>query len=214
MTRSDHQVRLFIFDMDGTLLPGTTGLLELAKILGAQDSLREMEERYSRKLLNTRDFTHALGALWGKVSVADSKRAFEAAPKLDGIAECLQELKGLGHISCLITMSQDIFAQHFKSYGFDYIASTTYPANTEGPVTILEPEDKRRIAKEICASHQLDYRQSVAFGDSLSDEPLFTDLINTVAVNATPGLQRISKHVYQGMSLMDAYRLVNHGAGA
>jgi phosphoserine phosphatase len=200
--------RLFIFDMDGTLISGSTGLLELAKLFKSESELSRMEELYSSRTLSTREFTEAVGQLWGEIPLADGQRAFASAPKIGGIAECLATIKANGHISCLITMSQDVFAQHFRIYGFDYIASTTYPPNTRGPITILEPEDKRRISREICAAHRLDYSRSVAFGDSLSDEPLFSDLTETVAVNATPSLQRISKYNYSGDSILEAYSLL------
>ena len=209
MKHSPANSRLFIFDMDGTLLPGSTGLLELARLFNTETELYEMERLYSTRQLTTQEFTKAVGKLWGKVALEESRRAFDAARKIDGIVECLAAIKAKGHVSCLITMSQDIFARHFKASGFDYVVSTTYPPNTDGSVTILEPDDKCRIAQEICASHQLNYLRSVAFGDSLSDEPLFADLTETVAVNATPELRSLSKYIYTGTSILDAYHLLD-----
>lgn len=209
MDAPERPRRLFIFDMDGTLLPGSTGLLELAKLFNTTEELIEMEKAYSRGLFTTREFTYAVSAMWGKISDSDARSAFDAAAKIDGIRDCLKAISQDGNLSCLITMSQDVFARHFNEYGFDYIFSTTYPPHTTGDPTILVPADKRRLSQKLCQRHSLDYTKSVAFGDSISDEFLFDDLEETVAVNASSNIRRISKYVYNGSSILDAYRLVS-----
>ena len=45
----------------------------------------------------------------------------------------------------------------------------------------------------------------MAYGDSLSDVPLFAELGNTVAVNADATLEAIARVVYRGDTLLDAY---------
>ena len=51
---------LFVFDMDGTLLPGSTASLELAGALGALDDLHALEARFTAGDLDTRGFAAAV----------------------------------------------------------------------------------------------------------------------------------------------------------
>ena len=45
----------------------------------------------------------------------------------------------------------------------------------------------------------------MAYGDSMSDQPLFAALDNTVAVNADPALETAARVTYRGDDLRDAY---------
>ena len=47
---------LFVFDMDGTLLPGTTASVALAATLGAGEQLHALEARFAAGDLDTRGF--------------------------------------------------------------------------------------------------------------------------------------------------------------
>lgn len=204
------QARLYIFDMDGTLLLHSTGLIELAKVLGTEQELIELESLFHQKIISTTQFTLQIAELWGKIDNDIANRAFAAAHKISDIARCLEHIRSKGGKSCLITMSQDIFAKQFQVYGFDFIYSTIYPPNTTGVVKILSPADKPLISRQLCEQLNFCFQQSVAFGDSLSDEPLFAQLTETIAVNATPTLKRISKYHYDGDSLWQAYQLLDH----
>ena len=51
---------LFVFDLDGTLLPGSTASLELAGALGAVDDLHALETRFAAGTLDTRGFAAAV----------------------------------------------------------------------------------------------------------------------------------------------------------
>lgn len=201
--------RLYIFDMDGTLLPHSTGLIELAKQLGTEETLHQLDQLFSEKKLSTTDFTYQVAELWGEINPQIGYQAFLAASKIADIKECLEHIKSEGSTSCLITMSQDVFALNFKDYGFDYIYSTSYPPNTKGTLSILTPEDKPKITKALCNKLGLLFEDSVALGDSLSDEPLFAELTETVAVNASMALQNISKYHYNGNSILEAYKLLD-----
>ncbi|MEV0679179.1 hypothetical protein AB0I60_21925 [Actinosynnema sp. NPDC050436] len=70
---------------------------------------------------------------------------------------------------------------------------------------MLTPDSKPAIARELCARHGLDFRDTVAFGDSGSDVPLFRELTHTV--NGIPSIAGLSAVEYRGNSLLAAYRL-------
>jgi phosphoserine phosphatase len=114
-------------------------------------------------------------------------------------------------------MSPDFFAEHLYGLGIDVVAASRFPplpfAAPIDPAGILEPTDKVRLTERELASRGLAVQDCVAYGDSMSDVPLFSMLDNTVAVNADEALERIAAVAYRGDSLMDAYALGRHLLG-
>lgn len=54
----------------------------------------------------------------------------------------------------------------------------------------------------------------VAYGDSMSDEPLFDHLCNTVAVDAPLALKAVARMAYRGDDRREAYALGRSLLGA
>ncbi|GAB3496174.1 HAD family hydrolase [Amycolatopsis cihanbeyliensis] len=205
------RARLFIFDMDGTLLPDTTGLLAVASALDTVDEVRELERQFADGTLSTVDFSRAVHRLWGVVPDDVARRAFDSCAKLEKIREVTERIANDGGISCLITMSQDFFADHFHEFGFDHVFASPYPRTAEAITAgvpesdILTPESKPLIADALCTKHGLRFADTVAFGDSGSDLPLFEQLRHTVAVNGNQRITELSSTSYRGNSLLGAY---------
>ncbi len=200
--------KLYIFDMDGTLLPRTTASLEIAKITNTLTELHELERRFIQEKLPTREFAKYIHELWGLLHPTVIEAAFSAAPKLKNISETLSVIKERGDVSCLITMSPDFFADCFYPYGFDHIVASPFPRQVEDQIDldkILKPEDKPRVSDDLARAYGLDFNASVAFGDSMSDYPLFQQLRHTVAVNGTADLKKVSTHHYDGDDLYQAF---------
>jgi phosphoserine phosphatase len=72
---------------------------------------------------------------------------------------------------------------------------------------ILLPESKVAVADELCARFGLGRAQCVAYGDSMSDAPLFAALDATVAVNADHHVSELAAAAYAGRDLREAYEL-------
>lgn len=202
--------RLFVFDMDGTLLPGTTACLELARATETSAALKTLEEDFAAGRLDTRGFARSISALWGCLGAKVVRSAFARSPKLRNIRKVTRAVAAAGGKSCLISMSPDFFADHFRDYGFDYIYSSRFPRDGErlDPRRILVPEDKPRLVRRLCAAHSLDFRESVAFGDSMSDYPLFRRLRFTIAVNSDAALADLALASYRGDDLHGAYAAI------
>lgn len=146
---------------------------------------------------------------WGVVDAAVARRAFEAAPLVENIREVLADVHARGEHACLITMSPKYFADHFLDFGFDAIYATPFPADgttTLDETGVLEPEDKPRKAAEFCAERGLDLAEAVAYGDSMSDVPLFAEVGFRIAVNGDHHLAERSDLAVTGSDLMAAYR--------
>jgi phosphoserine phosphatase len=203
---------LHIFDMDGTLLAGTTANLEIARHLGTLPELHDLEARFAAGTLDTRGFSIEIHRLWRDLTPAIVTAAYTAATWLAGIADVCADIRARGEHSAVITMSPDFFARHLLDLGFDHVIAsrfpplpfTTAPLDTTG---ILTPDDKVRIAEELRARHRLTTGQCLAYGDSMSDAPLFRHLANTIAVNADHHLADIAALDYRGTDLNAAYAL-------
>lgn len=198
-----------VFDMDGTLLRGTTASLLLAEVLGRRDELEALEATFAGGGQSNADFARALHATWGVVEPHSVRAAFEAAPILGNVAAVLEDIRRRGEHACLITMSPDYLAELLLPLGFDAVYASRFPRDAGAeidPAQILTFEDKPRLAHEFCRARGLRLEDAVAYGDSMSDVPLFNKVGLAIAVNADHHLAGLSDVDVQTDDLQDAYR--------
>jgi phosphoserine phosphatase len=202
-------MRAHIFDMDGTLLHGTTAPLLLASVLGNVEALHEIEERFMTGAATPVDVARDLHELWGIVAPEVAQQAFAAAPLLANVREVLADIRERDERACLITMSPDYFAEQFLDFGFDAVYASRFPRSAEHDLdetAILHPKDKPRVAERFCAEHGLILREAIAYGDSMSDVFLFDEVGFRVSVNGDHHLADRSDIAVQGQDLFVAYR--------
>jgi phosphoserine phosphatase len=200
--------RLFVFDMDGTLLSNTTACIEIARATGTLDQVTVLEQQFAAGEIDAFRFAQQIAALWGLVDRQIVRTAFKATPKLRNIEAVTARIRNGGGISCLITMSPDFYAHLFYDYGFDFIEASEFPRSLGEellPAKILNPEDKAVIVRKLCQDRGLEMNRCVAFGDSMSDYLLFRELQHTVSVNGDPTLQAFARYRYDGLDLQDAF---------
>ncbi len=202
-------VRAHIFDMDGTLLHGTTAPVLLAAALGRAEALDALEERFATGSATTVEFARALHEMWGVVTPEAARQAFATAPVLTNLHEVLDDIHARDERACLITMSPDYFAEQFLDAGFDAVFASRFPRTADVPLdesAILSPEDKPRLAERFCAEHGLAIEDAIAYGDSMSDVFLFDAVGVRVSVNGDHHLAERSDVAIQGTDLLPAYR--------
>lgn len=201
---------LHIFDMDGTLLLNTTASLLIAECLDALPGLARLEEQFAGGGLSTAEFAVAIFEQWKDLDEEVVRAAYESAPWIDGIEAVVTDIARRSEESLVITMSPNFFAELLLERGFGKVSSSQFPQlpfNVElDPSRILTPADKPALVLKYCREHHLELDQCVAYGDSMSDQPLFALLQHTVAVNAGPELQRAAAASYRGTNLWDAYQ--------
>ena len=205
---------LHVFDMDGTLLRGTTAAIEISRRVGRLEPLAELERGFAAEELTAADFALETRALWKDLTAELVAEVVADAPWIDGIEDVCRDIARRGERSMLITMSPNFFAEHLGERGIDVVRASRFPplpfAAPVDPAGILNPADKVRLTEAERAAHGLPRRACVAYGDSMSDLPLFAVLENTVAVNADAALERAARVVYRGDDLREAYE---HGRG-
>ena len=200
---------LHIFDMDGTLLRGTSGPIEISRRLDRLDPLHELERRWAAHEITELDFALAIRELWHDLTPELVAAVALEAPWIEGIEAVCADIAARGERSMLITMSPDFFANHLLSLGIDVVRASTFPPlpfrAAIDPAGIITPADKVRLAESERRAHGLARSACVAYGDSWSDLQLFAELDNTVAVNADAALESIARVAYRGEDLTDAY---------
>ncbi|MFG2042418.1 HAD family hydrolase [Dactylosporangium sp. NPDC048998] len=200
---------LHVFDMDGTLLRGSTASLQIAAALGALDPLVALERRFALGELDTRGFARELRSLWTGLTPAHVTAAFAGSPWLHGIREVCEDIRARGERSAVVTMSPDFFARGLLDLGFDEVIASAYPplpfAVDVDPAAILTPADKVTVVDGLLG--RFEATRCVAYGDSVSDAPLFRHLSATVAVNADTHLTGLASASYRGDSCIAAYEI-------
>ncbi len=212
MARCDAVTALHVFDMDGTLLPATTASIELAKVTGHTRGTARAGVQVRRRRARHARFARAIYELWADLTPDDVVAAFAGARRLGRIADVLTDVRDRREHSLVITMSPDFFAKELVTLGADAVVASTFPPPPFAgapldPTGILTPADKPRIVTEQLRSLDLRIERCVAFGDSMSDAPLFRVLRHTVAVNADDHLLDLAAARYDGDDLWEAYQL-------
>jgi len=198
--------------MDGTLLPGTTASLALAATLGAVEDLHGLEGRLAAGALDTRGFAAAVHDLFATLTPDQVTATFTGARLLDRVAEVFADIRARGERSLVITMSPDFFARELLALGADAVHGSRFPVPPYAgvafdPSGILTPDDKPALVSAALDAAGIPAERCVAFGDSMSDAPLFRALRHTVAVNADDHLRDLAAARYAGTDLWAAYEL-------
>ena len=108
---------LHIFDMDGTLLRGTTASLELGRRMGCLDKVQEYERAAAHGEIDNRRFHEVCQALWVNTTIADLCAAFEAAPWMLGLRELMEDITARGEFSAVISMSPSFWVERLLLWG-------------------------------------------------------------------------------------------------
>lgn len=201
---------LHVFDMDGTLLRGSASR-QIGAAHGSEDEVAVLERRFATRDIDVRQFAEAVHGLWQGLDAATVASAFATGAWLNGIAEVCADIRDRGEYSAVITLSPDFFAERLGAYGFDTVTASRFPAlpfaQPVDPAAILTPEHKVEVVAGLLGRYGLDPARCVAYGDSMSDAPLFRYLTATVAVNADEHLAGLAVAEYRGSDIAAAYRL-------
>ncbi|MFG2301596.1 HAD family hydrolase [Actinacidiphila glaucinigra] len=206
--------RLHIFDMDGTLMHGSSASMELARELGLVAEFRELEHALGSGLLDPPGYAERAYELWRALTPAQVAAAFEGAPWLAGIREVWADIAARGEHCAVVSLSPDFFVRRLLEWGAHEVRASVFPEFPFGPAVgldvagILLPETKVTAADELCARYGVSRRECVAYGDSLSDTALFAAVPVSVAVNGDHHVSGLASHAYTGRDLREAYALV------
>ncbi|MFE1444319.1 HAD family hydrolase [Streptomyces sp. NPDC058739] len=204
--------RLHLFDMDGTLLHGSSAPREISRQLGLEAETVELDRAMSAGLIGPPEYAVRVHALWAELTTVQVTAAFEGAPWLARIREVWAEIRSRGEYCAVVSLSPSFFVERLTGWGAHAAHGSRFPAvpftEPVDPAGALSAAAKVVVADQLCAQFGVSRTECVAYGDSLSDRDLFAAVPTSVAVNADDHLAGLATHAYAGLDLWDAYELV------
>jgi phosphoserine phosphatase len=213
--------RLHIFDMDGTLMRGSSASIEIARELGVVDEFRQLEAALGQGIIDPPGYAERAYTWWTALTEAQLKAAFEGSPWLRGIREVWADITARGEYCAVVSLSPDFFVRRLRAWGAHEARASRFPEvpfpaeAVLDPAGIMLPETKVTVADELCARYGVGRADCVAYGDSLSDTALFAAVPVSVAVNGDHHVNDLATFTYNGDDLREAYELArgeNHGS--
>ncbi|MFF3330089.1 HAD family hydrolase [Streptomyces sp. NPDC002888] len=191
MFSSDHAGAVF-FDVDGTLVPGTSSSVFLAGFLGHRDELAKAEDAYASGALDNRQVSELDAAGWAGFPEDQVSGRLDGLPLVSGITETLTWCWQNGLVPVLATLAWSpvgsYLTDRFGFHAFSGPRLETSDGRFTGRVARhFDEYDKRDFALGQARELGLALGSCGAVGDSRSDLPLFASVGLSVAFNASAG---------------------------
>ncbi|MGW3177099.1 HAD family hydrolase [Streptomyces sp. NPDC001153] len=204
--------RLHLFDLDGTLLHGSTAPVEISRQLGLVEETVALDLAIAEGRIGPPEYAARVYDLWSGLTEAHVSAAFEAAPWLDRIREVWAEIRDAGEYCAVVSLSPSFFVERLLDWGAHAAHGSRFPAvpftEPVDPSGVLSAAAKVTIADRLCEEFGVARADCVAYGDSMSDKDLFAVVPVSVAVNGDAHLAELATYWYTGRDLWDAYELV------
>lgn len=205
--------RLVCFDLDGTLVYGTTSMLFLSERLGFVDRVREYERLYSTGLMTNIEAADLTAKGFAGVTSQEIARFLDEIPKIKNISETLAALKQRGIIFILASITWSFTTECFaKNYGFNRCCGTEMKTNgnilTGEIVKYCSEQDKLEFFLDCCRRYNIDFEETAAVGDSRSDHPIFKKTGVSIALNAGDSTKQIATYSLDTDNLLDVLPLI------
>ncbi len=206
-SRREHPVRgAVFFDVDGTLVPGTSSSQHLAGYLGHLDVLRRAEDDYAEGRMDNGAVSSLDARGWRMRPEADVVRFLMDLPLVAGILEVVAWCRRNELAPYLATLAWEPVGRYLcDRFGFDGACGPTLEVQggryTGEVRTHFDEFDKRDFALRVADGLGLSYSACSAVGDSRSDLPLFAEVGFPVAFNASPAVQAVAAASVDGPDL-------------
>ncbi|GII51930.1 phosphoserine phosphatase SerB [Planotetraspora thailandica] len=185
------------FDVDGTLVPGTSSSVFLAGFLGHRDELAEAEDAYASGTLDNRQVSELDAAGWAGVSEGQVTGWLGGLPLVSGITETVAWCRRSGLVPVLATLAWfpvgGYLTERFGFHSFSGPRLEIADGRFTGRVAChFDEYDKRDFALTQARELGLAPHSCGAVGDSRSDLPLFASVGLSVAFNASAGARAVA----------------------
>lgn len=179
------------FDVDGTLVPGTSSSQFLGQRLGHLAELAAAEEEYAQGVRDNRSVSVLDARGWAGRREDEVASWLSELPLVTGIAEVVARCRELAFAPYLATLAWSPVGTYLcASFGFDGSSGprlVTVGGEFTGEVEQhLDEFVKRDDALDVAHRLGLPASRCAAVGDSRSDLPLFDEVGLAIAFNADP----------------------------
>jgi phosphoserine phosphatase len=188
---SVNAIRAVTFDLDGTLIVGTSADAHLGRALGFMEDILEWDRQYVAGAISVKEFAEKDAAHYLGRKKTDMFPILASAPVISGIRETVDRLHAERMLVLLGTVAWAFTAEHFrKEYGFDASSGTVAGEDASGVFNgVIEKHfdeyDKVEWVEDLCRKKNISMNEVAAVGDSRSDIPLFEKVGLAIALNAT-----------------------------
>ena len=185
------KIRAVAFDLDGTLVPGTTSEY-LGEKMGHAAETRRLEDAYRAGTISNRDVAEWDGPFFAGRTRAEVYRMLAEAPIIGGLRETIAVLRKEGVHLLIATITWRFVCDYYvETYGLDAGSGCEMGESPPGTLTgkvarNFEAADKPEFAAAYCARFGIGMEEVAAIGDSRSDIPLFKAVGLPIAFNGTP----------------------------
>ena len=214
MLPASRRWRLVCFDLDGTLVRGTSTCQHIADSFGYGDVLRELESNYAQGTVSNRivaesDARHYVGR-----RIEEIAEVMGTIPLIRGIDETVSVLRCQGMHVILGTVTwrfaAKVIAERFKLDAWSgCVMGESAPGILDGAVAAhFDEHDKRAFVETYCAGRGIAMSEVVAVGDSRSDIPLFSAVGYSIAINATKAARQAASCAIDTEDMTDVLKLI------
>ncbi|MFI5937772.1 HAD family hydrolase [Actinoplanes sp. NPDC051494] len=196
------------FDLDGTLLRGTSASLVIARSMGTLAAVEELERAYTAYEIDNVEFATREARLFAGLTADDIRHHLRDAPWIGGVAETLDTLAEQGAQLLLATLAWT-FAGEQLPHAYRFAAlSGARMEYVDGRLTgrvgaHISEDGKLDFVEQWCAEHGYKLGDVAAVGDSRSDVPLFRAAGTAVAINASEAARQAAGHFVDTEDLRD-----------
>jgi len=206
--------RLVCFDLDGTLVRGTTVSQHLADRLGHGALLADLERRYAAQEITNATVADRQAEEFAGRDRLEMMIHLESIPRIGGIQTTLARLQSTGIDSLLCTVTWRFAAECFQQwYGFAAVSGTEIEEGPDGRFTgkvarYFDKYDKRDFVVEHCRRRGIDLSSCIAVGDSHSDVPMFRAVGFSIALNATDDAKAVASVSVNSGTVVDIFSVI------
>ncbi|MCP4334862.1 MAG: HAD-IB family phosphatase [Gammaproteobacteria bacterium] len=202
------------FDLDGTLVRGTSTGQHLAEKIGHAKKMVEIETLYRKGIVSNADVAALDGRYYKGYTVSDIHFFLEDAPTIGHIAETVDYLSSKGIPSLVCTLAWEFVAEFFaKRYGFVGWSGPALISDQNGVFTgkvksDFHETDKPPFVSDFCSRSNIKMDEVFHVGDSRSDIPLFKVVGFSVALNGDELAKSTASASIESDSLTDILPLI------
>jgi phosphoserine phosphatase len=198
--------RLFVFDMDSTLIQGEV-IDELAKLAGVGEQVSKITEAAMRGELNfDESFTRRVGLLKG-LPAEHAHSLLDRIPLSPGAERLFRTLKSLGYYTAILSGGFTFFAESLQArLGIDEFHANELEI-MDGKVTgrvippIMNGARKAAMLQQIAERQNIPLEEAVAVGDGANDLPMMQLAGMGIAYRAKPIVRAQADHSITSLGL-------------
>jgi phosphoserine phosphatase len=187
-----RQRRLFVFDMDSTLIQGET-IDELAKMAGVADRVVAITASAMRGEIEFQESFRRRVALLAGLPEAKALAVIERLPLMEGAERLFRTLKARGAKTAILSGGFTFFGAYLKEkLGVNYVFANELDVDADGFATgevtgrIVDGARKAELLLEIAGAEGIPLESVVAVGDGANDLPMLRLAGMGVAFHAKP----------------------------